>query len=300
MQSMSERPNYYIFSRYALDQMRKSPESGAKRVDLMEQRFGPPFTFPDGSVMLLTSIDKQKRAQLWSLTGIGAMAERELNAVIRRMMTKSKEALPGAISVLGYRSLACFAPADYSLLYTTDYQYRTDEECGIYVYPLSGPRWTPAAEVTQDEQEPSKLLVTVSFRGRVTAAMRQAFVAAIAAWAATVAEGGIAGQGPARVCPPGVQFRGEFARFEIDASASGQNTLNWLTLCLLNFGYTVLIVERITYCARDRKLRQFEEEKGETITMPWPAPAAALELAKEIVTPINPLKFPPQGKWSAG
>lgn len=281
--------DHRIFSRHALDLIRRLSPTAGKNLGLLEERFGPLLTFPDGSIMFLTPINRQRHALLWAMLEIPAISERHTVAIVRRMTDKGLR-LPGSLAATkgAIRALACFPKGGYSLWYTSDYSERTEDEIGLSVFPIA----LPGAVVASDELDPSKLLVTVNFRGRVTAATRQGFVAALAAWAAMVAEGGISGEGPARVRPLGVRFRGRWAQFEIDASASGQNTVNWLTLCLLNFGYAVLLVEGIVYCYREGMLLRFEEQNGETIVLSLPDRAAALGAAEKIILPEGDMTFP--------
>jgi hypothetical protein len=62
------------------------------------------------------------------------------------------------------------------------------------------------------------------------------------------------GEGPADSLSPLMEVcDGRVARFIIDVHRSGQNTLNWLTLCLLEFGYCVSPITHIYYdCEHNR------------------------------------------------
>ena len=44
-----------------------------------------------------------------------------------------------------------------------------------------------------------------------------------------------------------VEFRGRVAQFRVNASRSGQDTLNWLLLSVLNFGYAVSQVSNLIF-----------------------------------------------------
>src|SRR5205814_861726 len=85
------------------------------------------------------------------------------------------------------------------------------------------------------EFELDRLEATVAFRTRAGKAVRQAFVEAVAAWALAAAERGAFDDGPVALASPGVEFAGTRARFRLDARRSGQDTLNWLALALLDF-----------------------------------------------------------------
>ncbi len=97
------------------------------------------------------------------------------------------------------------------------------------------------------EFELARLEVTVGFRNRVGEAARRAFAEAIFDWGAAAADRGAFDDGPVALSSPGVESCGARSRFLVDASRSGQDTLNWLALILLDFGEDVQAVTDVFF-----------------------------------------------------
>ncbi len=98
--------------------------------------------------------------------------------------------------------------------------------------------------------ELDRLVVTVGFRSRPSRATRLAFADAITAWAQAAGEHGAFDDGPVALASPGVSFNGVRAWFQLDAGRSGQDTLNWLALTVLDFGEDVHTTTEIR-CGED-------------------------------------------------
>ena len=63
---------------------------------------------------------------------------------------------------------------------------------------------------------------------------------AICAWHASVAKAGLHGEGPIGKLSSEIEFQGRRAQFVFDAGQTGQRTINWLILSLLNAAYDVM------------------------------------------------------------
>lgn len=86
------------------------------------------------------------------------------------------------------------------------------------------------------------LLITVVFRRKPSKEVQIRFADCIRIWSQEVAIRGLNGEGAIKLVTSEIEFRKKLAQFRIDASRSGQDTLNWLVLSVLNFGYAVSLV----------------------------------------------------------
>ena len=135
---------------------------------------------------------------------------------------------------------------------------------------------------TPGEFELADLSVAVVFRGRVGKGVRRAFVDAVAAWGRAAVERGAFHDGPIRLASPGVTFVGTRAQFRIDASRSGQDTLNWLSLVMLDFGYEAHPISSVNFAHSDAELdAMFGPPSAAPILVPFPATPLASELPAE-------------------
>ena len=67
------------------------------------------------------------------------------------------------------------------------------------------------------------------------------------AWASSVQDKGVAGEGAARLVRNEIVFSQRWCWFEVEASQSGPHTLNWLILVHLNFGIDVWPVDYVAF-----------------------------------------------------
>ena len=144
-----------------------------------------------------------------------------------------------------FRSLAPFHTNHYHFVYSNEYQNKLGE-CNF----INGQSPVMPGE-SAGERELRNLLVTVGFRHRPNAQIRRKYCVATIDWAESISRRGIFDEGPASLASPGVEFRGTRAQFRIDASRSGQNTLNWLSICIFNFGDRIHAVEAVKFASED-------------------------------------------------
>lgn len=141
-----------------------------------------------------------------------------------------------------YQTLGPFIPKRYYCIqYPVAYQRKLRSEDSFQV---GQGRIRPPAS---GEYALDHLEVTVGFRAKVGKAVRRQFVVAVSAWGATAAGRGAFDDGPISLASPGVEFSGTRARFFLDARRSGQNTLNWLALTMLDFGEDVHTVTGVYF-----------------------------------------------------
>jgi hypothetical protein len=161
------------------------------------------------------------------------------------------------------RTLGPFVPKRfYWIQYPPDYQDRLKTECSFF-----GGESTVSSPAP-GEFDLANLSVAVLFRGRVGKGVRRAFTDAVAAWGRAAAQGGAFEDGPVTLASTGVTFTGARAQFRIDASRSGQDTVNWLTLTILDFGYDVHPVTDVRFGHTCSELDTiFGAAKGERVTV---------------------------------
>jgi hypothetical protein len=120
----------------------------------------------------------------------------------------------------------------YALFYTRDY----DESLGELGFFIGFPEmW----KNTTKDYDLKNLQISVVFKRKASLETRRRFMQCLANWYSLVSQKGIFGEGPIKLISREIEFRGRLAQFRIDVSTSGQDTLNWLLISVLNFGYEV-------------------------------------------------------------
>ena len=83
--------------------------------------------------------------------------------------------------------------------------------------------------------------LNIFFHRRIRRDDMHCLVSAIQEWHGSVCGSGLFGEGPIGQLSDGMEFQGRRAQFWFDASRTGQRTINWLILSLLNATYDVLL-----------------------------------------------------------
>jgi hypothetical protein len=213
---------FRLLSRSAAEQLLQSGPEFREFLDRSLAHGGPVRRFPNGAV----EIDGAK------------VGGDELGEAFRSCAATGRE-IEGAYV---FQTLGPFAPKRYYCIqYPVAYQEKLRTEDSFMV---GQGRIRPPAP---GEFDLAHLEATVAFRTRVSKAVREAFVGAISTWARTAAERGAFDDGPVSLASPGIEFSGTRARFLLDASLSGQDTLNWLALAILDFGEDVHVVTGVFF-----------------------------------------------------
>ena len=185
--------------------------------------------FPDGSLLIRGEVADGYARKAWETIG--------------QVASFGKDVAQHAT----VRDLAGFGPyRRYRFLYLADYHERLGGNSGFLVIPVGLGQF-----VSKGEYELGALPVTVRFYSRVARDAMLAFRDTVERWSSSVSTCGVFGEGPARLLSAEIAFQGLFATFVIDASRSGQNTLNWLTLLVLGFGIETHPVRAIQYDSVD-------------------------------------------------
>ena len=140
----------------------------------------------------------------------------------------------------GFRGIEPFSRNIYRLYYTTDYRERLGELDFGVIFPAI------CSHPTKD-YELDNLLITVGFNRKPSEDVRHRFAISLGEWFRLVRQQGMFGEGPIEKVSNEVEFRGRVAQFRVNASRSGQDTLNWLLLSVLNFGYAVSQVSNLIF-----------------------------------------------------
>jgi hypothetical protein len=130
----------------------------------------------------------------------------------------------------GIGSLDPFPRKLYELYYTTDYR----ESLGELDLSIIDPS---VISFPSNKYTVSDLLITVGFCNMLKIGKRVLLLDCISDALARVLNRGIVDEGPLRLSSPHCVFYRRFVQFRINVSQSGQDTLNWLILALLDFGY---------------------------------------------------------------
>jgi hypothetical protein len=132
----------------------------------------------------------------------------------------------------GFRSLKPFGDREYTLWTTGQYFERLGSEQGLIIAPVS-------ATIEPGEKSIYRLNVQVKWWKRSPAEnVRKRFSEALDNWADSISKQGIFGEGAAKLHAGSLSFKKSWASFFIDVSNSGQHTVNWLTLSILNCAAT--------------------------------------------------------------
>jgi hypothetical protein len=143
-----------------------------------------------------------------------------------------------------FRPLRCFGlplTEYYALMTTNEYFQQIGGEEDFLISP------TVVGNPMPGEEHPERLFVRVRFWGGLEKAARPRFFQAMVAWADSIGTQGIFGEGSAYLFPESFLFNRRWASFEIDISGSGQHTINWLTLSILNFAAQGDYVSMVSY-----------------------------------------------------
>jgi hypothetical protein len=152
----------------------------------------------------------------------------------------------GLINQHGWRSLGAFAPARFVLVYPRSYW-------DLLVGTVGGffSCGTNVGQPTPSEFNLQSLAITLRLKRKPGTEIRERYAEMIVDWLASVSEHGVFDEGPIGRASQFVEFQGLRAQFRIDASASGQHTLNWFILKALQFGIDVSPVSVILIAAEE-------------------------------------------------
>jgi hypothetical protein len=174
-------------------------------------------TYPDGSVFFDGSYEICSQ-RLWDLIiKLGVMSF-------------------GVWQPKGFGGLQEFGGRVCGLYYTQDYRESLGENDMQIRTPNEAVLETKPAYCLKD------LGISVVFKRKPSQEIRQRFAQSICEWGKQIRDNGVCGEGPVKIISPSIEFRGRLAQFRIDVSRSGQHSLNWLLIWILNFGYSTSAV----------------------------------------------------------
>ena len=153
----------------------------------------------------------------------------------------------GGFVQCAYRSLAAFAPARFVLAHP----YKLFDDAGEKAFAVGN---SHAVRPAPSEFNLQSLALSICFKRRANDKVRKEYAALVLEWF----ERGIFGEGPMAHLSSNLDFQGLVAQFRVDASSSGQHTLNWFILKAIDFALEVSTLTRITIA---------EEEYLDTITL---------------------------------
>jgi hypothetical protein len=118
----------------------------------------------------------------------------------------------------------------YRLYYTYDYSESVGDLGFVVVSP--GMWKSEPADYRLEN-----LAISVGFYKKPSDEVKRHFIASIGSWFQSVLTQGLFGEGPIKSISDELEFCGRLVQFRIDASQSGQDTLNWLLIHTLNSAY---------------------------------------------------------------
>jgi hypothetical protein len=212
--------------------------------------------FPDGGLLVRGDCDAARHAnRVWRMIADGHVFHTYIENNV------SVSAVAGA------------EPRLYRLLYLRSYENKLGGKGFFSVCPGGFRVMSPL-----DRAVLGDLPVSVRFHTRVTKQSASEFAAVLTKWASAVSVSGVFREGPAFLRSSGLEFQGQRASFRIDVSRSGQNTVNWLTLLLLEFGFERCPISVVRYDYEDDE--NYAYLMGPLRGKPWTLPLAAGEKAE--------------------
>lgn len=144
------------------------------------------------------------------------------------------------VGFVDYKYLAPFEECYYRLFYCNKYNLPSGDD-DFDIRPS-----TPFQE-SPDEYRLDSLAVCIVFYKKPTATIMNQLAQCLAEWQVTVQARGIADEGPILITSTEIECYGKTAVIYLDASHSGQTTLNWLIVSLNNFGMDVARLTGINF-----------------------------------------------------
>jgi len=162
---------------------------------------------------------------------------------------------------IGFRSLSPFRDKICVLWYTGAYREKLGELDLSVVFPS-------IASCPTTDYDLQNFLVTIGMSKKPSEEDSQKLTKLLAGWFESVSTQGLFGEGCIKSASREIVFRGRLAQFRVDASNSGQDTLNWLLLSVLNFGYSNIPVQEFVV-DHEKKLDLFVgRSRGKTRSIP--------------------------------
>ena len=236
-----------------------------------EQKAGPPFRYPDGSLHFVIR-DRAVYASIADDLLLDLVAEE-------------------SIQDTHFRNLAPLPPASYVLYYGGTYHRLIGEDRYSAGTGIAPKNW-PGDYLLDDLQ------VTVWFRTPPDESVRDRFARRVGDWLRSMSPAGIFGEGPVTTVRPEIEFRGKRASLHFDVSRTGPHTVIWFVLSMLDFGHAVLPVSGTVFneddplavkttieCARnaarhtDSEFTEADEKKWLEDRVGGPGPSILLPLS---------------------
>jgi hypothetical protein len=221
--------------------------------------------FPDGGLLIRGDCDKGWQVnQLWRMMAENGLFGRHIE---NNIMIASICSMPTQI---------------YRLLYPDYYKEKLGGKGVFIVCPGVS---THLAHLSKGQLE--SLSVAVKFHSRVTRDVARAFVDMLCRWSSTVSRSGIFGEGSAFLRSGGATFQGLRVSFQIDVSRSGQNTINWLSLLILEFGLNRHPVTVVRYDCEDNESYEYllGPLRGKVSVIPFPTSGSSM--TSELAIPMS-------------
>ena len=219
-------------------------------IDELTKRCGS-FVYPDGSVQF----EDAKSRETFRAMMKGA-AERE--------MSEAKYGLLDGM-LLGVSSLVSWAehhPRMYGVLFWDRMVKDLDDTNHVLIMAFVPSYRKPISPL-------DKFWTTILFRRVPSEEQRTEFAATVGQCLSSLAAKGLDGEGRLVLRGEGVSFQGKQASFCIDASQSGQKSLNWLLLTLLACA-TRTTITAIDFSGPEVARERFGVPRGREYRVPFP------------------------------
>jgi hypothetical protein len=205
-----------ITSRFVRQLMERVPEFGPN-LEEMQRSDARALEYPDGSLELLP-----ESQALWQNCWRPAQRRRVHCSMLGMLWS-----LPWLAGLP--------RPRAFKVLSTKEHEARIDPSAVILFAPglFSPSRPSESTNLTA-------LHLNLQCHRRLSRDAMRVLADAVCAWQGSVAEAGLFGEGPVGRLSPEIEFQGRRAQFFFDASQTGQRTINWLIVSLLNAAYDVM------------------------------------------------------------
>ncbi len=216
---MREIDHYAILTWRFVRQLEESVPDFRPTIDAIQQFPDSLLTYPDGSLEYAFRPDTDP---LWQ-----AMMFQKIRLHVRQTNLGNFAALP---PFRGSPRLCHFV-----LTSSDEHEQRVIPGGVLFFAP------TVLRDDYPEQLDLTHLDLNIFFHRRIRRDDMRCLVSAIQKWHGSVSGSGLFGEGPIGELSDEMTFQGRRAQFWFDASRSGQRTINWLILSLLNAAYDVLI-----------------------------------------------------------
>jgi hypothetical protein len=283
-------PTRFFVSLYSEPFLREAREIGVN----VEALLGKIADMPDARILKYPNGTIQLEGEGAASTFGAEAGSRVSDHAIRQAHIKDPRRMPVCLASASFASLSPF-PVRYIGLTLWGEFVKQYEGGRLRVQPSTIPQPVDGKVNGPIENLP----VTIAVRRRFSKQTRQQFADLVGKFLASVRSEGMFGEGPISRVSEVIDFFPRVAQFRIDASRSGQNTINWLILSLVEFS-SINCVTEIHFTeqlnAQWTLEQYFELSKDKLVKVPIPEISLSCENVEQKINSADIKELKPCAK----